>query len=591
MELDQLIFQKIANYFSKRRKADPAVLARTVKLEEIHGRLTIMARALCGEAIDIITSEREGGWKDRVFFLPKQMNLFPRPEDNMLFYYFRIFYLATQRKLGLNYHTAREEHSIAQAGEKARETSEQVLKALFAEYPRLENIYHQLLDELPRTDEKGNEIPPDTSWLYGRWMKNEANAGPDETESISAGQKTQEAQANDITTTLKAKQADEIEVIEVDKQSQENYTLTHNFEKVETVDEFNGSWRDFDGDDQLADESHALSEFNLSKVVRVDDPVHSVYQAEFVGRATIAESKEQDSPGFFLYYDEWDYNHRTYKHNYCKVFPQKALRTQPDYYLKTLEHNRSALLHLRKLFARLNNERMKQRRMSKGENLDIDALTDMFADLKAGHTPDERVYISSRKRNKELSILFLLDFSLSSDGYARGNRIIDVEKQVSILFGEVLNEYLVDFQIDGFFSKTRNNTTYITLKAFDESWDKAKMRIGSVQPAGYTRIGPALRHATALLHKRPSHNKKWLILLSDGKPTDYDRYEGRYGIEDIKQALREMQTFGIENFALAIEEQAKYYLPQMFGQNHYNILSSPLEMVTALAKLYRRLMK
>ena len=185
-------------------------------------------------------------------------------------------------------------------------------------------------------------------------------------------------------------------------------------------------------------------------------------------------------------------------------------------------------------------------------------------------------------------MLFLLDLSLSSDGYAKGNRIIDIEKQVSILFGEVLNENFVDFQIDGFYSKTRNNTTYITLKSFEEPWQKAKHKIGAVQPQGYTRIGPALRHASAILKKRDMR-KKWLILLSDGKPNDYDRYEGKYGIQDIKQALREMQGDGINNYAVAIEEQAKYYLPQMFGNNHYNIISSPVEMINSLTKLYKRI--
>ncbi len=587
MELDQLIFQKVISWLKKRRQENPELLARSVRLEELSGKLTIIARALTGLPIDIVSSEREGGWKDLVFFLPKTMALFPTPDDNLALYFFRVFYLCQQQQLGLNYPPG-QEMDLRQARLKARQTAPLVLKALFEEYPQLKNIYRQLYRQLPRQNKKGEPTPPDTSWLYGRWMKNTFGFRQMKPE-ISSTTQTQQLKAEDITTSLKAQQADEMEVLQVDKKSQEDYTLTHNFEKVETIDEFNGSWRDFDGDDHLKDEQEALREFNLSKLVRVDDPVHSVYQAEFVAQATIAESKEQQAEGFYLSYKEWDYKQRTYRYDYCKVFPKKVLKTQADYYRKTLEHNRSVWLQLRKRFAQLNNERRKIRRLNNGEDLDIDALTDRFADIRAGHTPDERIYLSSRKRAKELSMLFLLDFSLSSDAYAKGNRIIDVEKQVSILFGEVLHEYGIDFQIDGFFSKTRNHTTYLTLKAFDESWSKAKMRIGSAQAAGYTRIGPALRHATSLLRKRPSGNKKWLILLSDGKPTDYDRYEGRYGIEDIKQALREMQAFGIENFALAIEEQAKYYLPQMFGQNHYNILSSPVEMIHALTKLYKRL--
>ena len=301
-----------------------------------------------------------------------------------------------------------------------------------------------------------------------------------------------------------------------------------------------------------------------------------------------AASAEKNTEAFHLNYPEWDYSKREYKIDYCKVFPIHLNKSKPDYYKKTMEHNRSVLLKLKKIFARLNNDYEQVRRQTSGEHIDIDAVTDMFADLKARHTPDDRVYISKRKRKKELSLLFLLDLSLSSDGYAKGNRIIDIEKQVSILFGEVLNENFVDFQIDGFYSKTRNNTSYITLKAFDESWQQAKLKIGAVQPQGYTRIGPALRHASAILKKRDMR-KKWLILLSDGKPNDYDRYEGKYGIRDIKQALLEMQGDGINNYAVAIEEQAKYYLPQMFGNNHYNILSSPVEMINSLTKLYKRI--
>jgi len=483
--------------------------------------------------------------------------------------------------------------TLKEARIRAQRTAPQVLARLFYEYPQLAKIHQRLYRALPRPQNNGHADQPDTSWLYGRWMKNQHLPGytPPETLHSECPPSPQSADNAEITTTLKAKQADEVEVIEVDRKKQEEYTLVHNFEKVETVDEFDGTWRDFDGDDALKDESHALNDLRLRHVVRVDDPVHSIYQAEFVDCATVAESKDVNPKGFFIAYDEWDYHRRTYKPRYCKVYPQSLTHTQPDYYAKTLAHHRSALLELRKMFARLHNHFTLQRRQSHGDDLDIDAVTDMFADLRSGHTPDERVYLSARKRQKELSMLFLLDFSLSSDGYAHGNRIIDVEKQVSILFGEVLDEYGIEFEIDGFFSKTRNHTSYITLKAFDEPWSRGKMRIGSAQPMGYTRIGAALRHATAILRNRPQRHTKWIILLSDGKPTDYDRYEGRYGIEDIKQALREMRTYGIENFALAIEEEARYYLPQMFGPNHYNILSSPREMVTALATLYRRLIK
>ena len=366
--------------------------------------------------------------------------------------------------------------------------------------------------------------------------------------------------------------------------------LTHNFEKVETADEFSGVWRDFDGDDSLDEDSDALQDLHISKMVRVDDPVHSIYHAELAEGMHIAESRDCSYDQLHFSYPEWNFTERRYKPDFCQVFPEVPQSHASDYYQKTLYHNKKTLQHLHRTFARINNERKQYRRQVSGESIDLDAVIDLFTDLAAHHTPDERIFCSSRKKRKELSILFLLDLSLSSDGYAHGNRIIDVEKQVSILFGEVLDAYGIRFEIDGFYSKTRNYTRYIHLKAFDQPWSQARNNIGSAQPQGYTRIGPALRHATALLKKQPCR-KKWLILLSDGKPNDYDNYEGQYGVQDVKQALREMSAEGISNYAIAIEEQARYYLPQMFGENHYNILSGPIEMIQSLTKLYRRIQK
>ena len=53
-----------------------------------------------------------------------------------------------------------------------------------------------------------------------------------------------------------------------------------------------------------------------------------------------------------------------------------------------------------------------------------------------------------------------------------------------------------------FIQKTRNYSTYLTVKDFNERWDIAKHKIGAVEPQGYTRIGLLLRHAGARLDTR-----------------------------------------------------------------------------------------
>ncbi len=569
-------------------KLDPSRLAAQVCLEDLHARLSLIARALTSEAIEILPSEREGGWKDSLFYLPKKIDFYDSASQNAQLYLFRVFYLSIQKKQGFNWSHS-EVHSVSDSQQHAQECSDTVLDELFGEYPGLKNIYFDLRQHLPReVDRSGELLPVDLSWLFGRFMRNSPDYGKDRDELENINLASDRPSTPSPSTELEAQSADEVEVLQVDKQKQQEYMLTHNFEKVDTVDEFNGVWRDFDGDDDLNEQAEALQEYNLKHVVRVDDPVRSLYQANFRGTIQIAESTEQETLGTPYLYPEWDYKSRTYKTNYCKLFHRSLERRDTNYYLRTITENGATLHELKKTFALLNNTRHQIRRQAHGEELDFDAVTDLFVEIHTDCPPEERCYIAKKKVEKDLSLLFLLDLSLSSDGYVFGNRIIDIEKQVSILFGEVLNEYGIDFQIDAFYSKTRNNANYITIKGFQDSWNIASSHIGAIEPQGYTRIGPALRHAKELLSQRNSP-QKWLILLSDGKPNDYDRYEGRYGVEDIKQALREVQASGINNFALAIEEQAKYYLPQIFGKNHYNILSNPLEMIHALTKLYQRI--
>jgi nitric oxide reductase NorD protein len=581
MALDEYLFGKIVRYL-KNKPADAALQQRMVSLDDIKLRLTILARALTGNAIEIFPAVKEGGYKGNSFFLPASFSYYGNADYNLSFYFFRIWYLSVQQKLRLNWYESAQ-LSEEDAVIKAAQSAPLVIQKISEEFPLVKNVHELLLNE-PGI---GNNQPLDVSLLYGKWMADTRETDEKKkTDSPSGKIKTATDQL--AKTTIKAKPVEEIINLIIDIKQQEDYVLTHNFEKVDTADEFSGTWRDFDGDDELEKHSDALEELNMKYTVRADDEAHSVYEAEFTDNAMIAESRDTESRGHFVAYDEWDCFKKIYRENFSKVYPVHHQETDLDYYKNTLLSNKSVLSQLRKLLVSLNNKWQQQRLQSQGKEIDIDMAVNRFADVYAGCTPSDKVYISERKKEKDLSILILLDISLSSDSYADGNRVIDVEKQTAILFGEILNEYNIDFSIHGFYSKTRNYSSYITLKAFDEKWNSSKYRIGSLQPSGYTRIGPALRHSGSLIHQRESKNK-WVILLSDGKPNDYDRYEGKYGINDVKQALRELGKENINTYALAIEANARYYLPQMFGQNHYQIVSSPVELLNSLVKLYERI--
>jgi nitric oxide reductase NorD protein len=582
-EPDEYIFTKFAYYFKRRKKQKQQKLEHAVKLVDLKSRLTIFARAVTGKPIEIFEAEREGGYKNNNFFLPITFSEFTSVDKNIAFYLFRVLYLSIQKNHNFNW-TDSVEHSLEASQKEAQKISEIVLKNLFDEFP-ITKTYYQKFIQYYTEIAKAKETP-DFTFIYGKWMRNSAEK--DINKKIKNFSDKVKKATEDPKTILKAKAVEEIISVQVDEKQLEDATLLHQFEKVETAEEFGGNFKDMDGDDELDAHSNALEDLNMKYTVRVDDTAHSVYQADFIENTTISESSDSDSKGYHIVYDEWDYSKRQYKENFCKVYPKTILKTDVSYYKKTIAKNKSTLMGLRKMLTNVNNKYQQQRRQTQGEEFDIDALTDLYIDVHSGHTPSENIYLSKRKKEKDLSILMLLDVSLSSDGYAAGNRVIDVEKQVSILFGEILNDFNVDFSIDCFYSKTRNHSTYITIKDFDDDWHRAKYKVGAVEPSGYTRIGAALRHSGAMLAKRQTKNK-WVILISDGKPNDYDKYEGKYGINDIKQALRELNENNINSYALAIEANAKYYLPQMFGANHYEILTTPVELLQSLAKLYDKI--
>jgi len=137
--------------------------------------------------------------------------------------------------------------------------------------------------------------------------------------------------------------------IQVDEEAQENFTLTHNFEKVETAEEFDDIWRDFDGDDNLEDDANALDDLNLKHTVRVDDVVHSIYKADFAGQLTIAESKSLKETGFYYSYPEWNGKKQQYRADFCRVYPLLFKSYKSEYARNTIAANRRNITSLKRI--------------------------------------------------------------------------------------------------------------------------------------------------------------------------------------------------------------------------------------------------
>ena len=125
--------------------------------------------------------------------------------------------------------------------------------------------------------------------------------------------------------------------------------------------------------------------------------------------------------------------------------------------------------------------------------------------------------------------------------------------------------------VSAFYSNTRRDCRFVLAKGFDAPATSGLQRLHAVQPSGYTRIGPALRHALHLIDQSGAR-RRLILLLTDAKPTDYDHYEGRYGVEDVRQALREASERGVHCLSLTVRGQAESYLTQMFGSHGWTLL-------------------
>jgi nitric oxide reductase NorD protein len=177
----------------------------------------------------------------------------------------------------------------------------------------------------------------------------------------------------------------------------------------------------------------------------------------------------------------------------------------------------------------------------------------------------------------------LVDVSGSTDSWVSAHRrVIDVEKEALLLVSTALAAMGDPFAVLAFSGESAGSVTIQTVKSFEEPYGMdVAARIATLEPDAYTRSGTALRHASALLMKQPARHRL-LLLLSDGKPNDVDEYEGRYGVEDMQQAVIEAKLQGIHPFCLTVDRQAASYLPRVFGAGFYALLPRPELLPAAL---------
>jgi nitric oxide reductase NorD protein len=298
-----------------------------------------------------------------------------------------------------------------------------------------------------------------------------------------------------------------------------------------------------------------------------------------------------DVPQTFCY-PEWDWRTAAYRHPGATVRLLTAPAGAQQWVDDTLAAHRALLGAIRQRFAALRPQRTLRRRQTDGDDIDLEACVEGLANLRAGWPMADALYCSQQRSRRDMAILILIDVSGSTDGWiSNSRRVIDVEREALLLVCIALGAMGEPFAVQAFSGNGPAAVSLWDIKRFDEPYSPdVALRIAALEPDQYTRTGAALRHASAtLLREGATH--RLLLLLSDGKPNDCDAYEGRYGIEDTRQAVTEAMLQGISPFCLAVDRQAASYLPAVFGAQHHALLQTPASLPTVLLDWMQRLVK
>lgn len=281
-------------------------------------------------------------------------------------------------------------------------------------------------------------------------------------------------------------------------------------------------------------------------------------------------------------YDEWDYRRSDFRKKWCSVLENEIPLTRSLFYQATLDKYYGEILRLRYQFEMMRTSERFVRRQRDGDDIDLDSLIESVADVRAGLAPSDRLFIRLKRDERDIAVLFLVDMSNSTQGWVN-----EAIKESLVLLCEALEIVGDRYGIYGFSGMRRLRSEFFHIKHLDEPYnDLVKQRISSIAPREYTRMGPALRHATTLM-KGVDSRVRLLITLSDGKPEDYDDYKGEYAVEDTRHALIEAKAAGIHPFCITVDRHAQEYIGRMYGSVNYIQIDDVKKLPHRMPEIYR----
>ncbi len=370
-----------------------------------------------------------------------------------------------------------------------------------------------------------------------------------------------------------------------DQASRSDSFILHKFEAILSWAEFLNINRRIDDDDpdnakKAADDQEEIGLGQISKAPPTKLKLHLDLAPEDVNRERLSGR---------ILYPEWDVRTGQYLPDHVNVLLSDAdIREDSAEFGKDPATARR-IRAVKRQFEALRPGRVMTRGHLDGDQLDIEAAVRAQVDRCANGEGTERIWQRSRPEARDLAVSILLDVSRSTESAVTGRAVIDIEREALAALAWGLNACGDDFAIHAFSSLKRQRVFVQRCKRFDELMGaKVEQRIASLRPGHYTRLGAAIRHCSSELAIQ-TRKRRLLLVITDGKPNDLDHYEGRHGIEDTRQAIREARRAGQSVFGVTIDKTGKSWFPRMFGQGGFAVIPDPHRLTMALPQIYRQL--
>lgn len=326
---------------------------------------------------------------------------------------------------------------------------------------------------------------------------------------------------------------------------------------------------------------------HLWRFIEAGDEEESFEQAQ---KRDPAEALQSLPP---RHYPEWDTQSQTMRPDWVSLYEHLHPAGHAADIDRLLDKHAALAKRLKRVLDALKpQDKVRIRYQEEGSELDLDVAIRSLIDFKGGATPDPRINMSHRTDGRNLAVTLLLDLSESLNEKASGSEqtILELSQEAVSLLGWAVGQLGDPFAIAGFHSNTRHDVRYLHIKGFSEGWDDTvKARLAAMRAGWSTRMGAALRHAAHTLKARPA-DKKLLLVLTDGRPSDVDVHDDNLLIEDSRRAVQELDQDGIFTYCISLDAKADDYVSRIFG-HQFTVIDNIRRLPEKLPELFLALTK